>query len=78
MEEVVGSCYLIVSVSLDALHGVLRIEFVVGEKLLVNQFVYWHLLRAREEPLHSLVSYLFEPYMISNILNGISCIWICV
>lgn len=74
----VSSRYLIVSVCLDALDGVIRVVAELVQHHLIHLVVDGHRFRARKQTLWFLILELFVPGVVSDLIDGIARLWVCV
>jgi hypothetical protein len=77
-QQVVCGCDLVVSICLDALHRVVGVVIELIQHLLVKFIVYWHWLCPWEQTSRHFIFLLFEPWMISDFLDPVSFLWVCV
>ena len=76
VEQMVGGRDVVVSVSFDALDGVVGVETVLVQYLLVDRVLNRHQLLAREQAIWLFVAELPVPGVLADLLNSITLAWL--
>jgi hypothetical protein len=74
----VSSCYLIVSIGLDALYRIIRVIVKLIKHHLIHFVIYWHWFCSGENTFRAFVFLLLEPWVASNFSNAITLLRVCV